>query len=106
MRQRENSQKVYCLSLQIAKIDLNYKLQLLVSEYQKQPPRSVKKMLLKIFAEFTGKHLYKSIVLNKEALAQVFSNEFCEIFKNTFFIEHHWWLFFDMFSFGLSSVIS
>ena len=30
-----------CLSLQIAKIDLNYKLQLFVSEYQKQSLRSV-----------------------------------------------------------------
>ena len=26
----------------------------------------------------------------KEPLAQVFSGEFCEIFKNTFFIEHLW----------------
>ena len=36
--------------------------------------------------------------INKDALAQVFSFEFCEIFKNTFFIEHlrvtfanSWW---------------
>ena len=26
--------------------------------------------------------------INKDALAQVFSFEFCEIFKNTLFIEH------------------
>ena len=25
-------------------------------------------------------------------LAQVFYSEFCEIFKNTFFTEHLWWL--------------
>ena len=31
-------------------------------------------------------------VLKKETLAQVFSCEFCEISKNTFFIEHLWWL--------------
>ena len=27
-------------------------------------------------------------VVNKETLTQVFSCEFCEIFKNTFFIKH------------------
>ena len=27
-----------------------------------------------------------------ETLAHVFSCEFCEIFKNTFFTEHLWWL--------------
>ena len=29
-------------------------------------------------------------LLKKETLAQVFSYEFCEIFKNTFFTEHLW----------------
>ena len=28
--------------------------------------------------------------IKKETLAQVFSGEFCEIFKNTFFTEHLW----------------
>ena len=28
--------------------------------------------------------------IKKEALAQVFSCEYCEIFRNTFFIEHLW----------------
>ena len=28
--------------------------------------------------------------INKETLEQVFSRKFCEIFKNTFFIEHLW----------------
>ena len=30
--------------------------------------------------------------IKKETLAQVFSCEFSEIFKSTFFIEHLWWL--------------
>ena len=29
-------------------------------------------------------------ILWKKALAHVFSSEFCEIFKNTFFKEHLW----------------
>ena len=67
---------------------------------QKQPSRGV----LKNFAKFTGKHLYQSLFFNKaaglrpeacnfikkETLAQVFFCEFCEISKNTFFIEHLW----------------
>ena len=31
-------------------------------------------------------------LIKKETLAQVFSCNFCEIFKNTFFTEHLWWL--------------
>ena len=30
--------------------------------------------------------------IKKDTLAQVFFWEFCEISKNTFFIEHLWWL--------------
>ena len=30
--------------------------------------------------------------IKKETLVQEFSCEFCEIFKNTFLIEHLWWL--------------
>ena len=30
--------------------------------------------------------------IKKETLVQVFSCEFCEISKSTFFIEHFWWL--------------
>ena len=52
--------------------------------------------VLRNFAKFTGKHLYQRLFLNKvvdlacnfikkESLAQVFSSEFCEIFKNIFF---------------------
>ena len=62
-----------------------------------------KKGVHKTFVEFTGKHLCQSIFLNKVAglrhpdmlkktLIQVFSSEFWEIFRNTFFIEHFRWL--------------
>ena len=54
------------------------------------------------FAKFAGKHLYQSLFFNKvagleasykkETLTKVFSCKFCEIFKNTVFIEHLLWL--------------
>ena len=56
-----------------------------------------KKGALKKFTTFTGKHPWQSLSFNKVAglrlatllkkrpLVQVFSCEFCEIFKNTFF---------------------
>ena len=34
------------------------------------------------------KHLYQRLFFNKVSLVQVFSCEFCEISKSTFFIEH------------------
>ena len=40
--------------------------------------------------EFTGKHLQACNFIKKETLAQVFSSEFCETSKNTFFTEHLW----------------
>ena len=48
-----------------------------------------KKVVLKNFAKFTGKHLCQSLVFNKvaglkETLAQLFSCEFRDISKNTF----------------------
>ena len=54
------------------------------------------KGVLRNFAKFTGKHLCQSLSFNKvagvasnfikkETLAHVFSCEFCEISKNTFF---------------------
>ena len=66
---------------------------------QKQPPEvfQIKKDVLKNFAKFTGKYLCQSHFfsklqacnfIKKEILAQVFSCEFCEMFKNTFFTEH------------------
>ena len=45
-----------------------------------------KKRVLKNFTKFTGKHLCQSLFFNKVAgLSQVFSCEFCEIFKNAYF---------------------
>ena len=50
---------------------------------------SVNKVVLRNFTKFTGKHLWQSLFFNKkETLAQVFSCQFCEISKNTFFTEH------------------
>ena len=62
-----------------------------------------KKAVLRNFAKFTGKHLCQgplfnkvaglipaTLLINNETLAQVFSCEFCEMFKNTFFTEHLW----------------
>ena len=49
----------------------------------------MEKDVLENFAKFAGKHLCQSIFIKKETLpAQIFSCEFCEIFKNTFFTEH------------------
>ena len=75
----------------------------------------MKKGVLRIFTKFTGKHQCQSVFLNKlagqrpatllkkrlwhreafnfikkETLALVFSREFCEISKKTFFTEHIW----------------
>ena len=69
---------------------------------QKQPPEVFyKKSVLRDFTKFTGKHLCQSLSFNKVAglssatflkkrLAQVFSCEFYEIFKNNFFTVHFW----------------
>ena len=56
---------------------------------------SIKKAVLRNFTKFTGKHLCRSLrcmpqacnFIKKEALTQVFSCGFCEIFKNTFLTE-------------------
>ena len=61
-----------------------------------RPEVFCKKGVLKNFAKFTGKHLCQSLFfdkvagaacsfIKKETLAQMFSCEFCEISKNTFF---------------------
>ena len=61
-------------------------------EYRSSYQRcSVKKGVLRNFAKFTEKHLCQRLFFNKkETLAQVFSCEFREISKNTFFTEHLW----------------
>ena len=61
-----------------------------------RPDVFCEKGVLRTFAKFTRKHLYQSLFFNKvaggacifikkETLPQVFSCEFCEISKNTFF---------------------
>ena len=47
----------------------------------------VRKPVLRCFAKFTGKHLGQTLL---QALVQVFSCKFCEIYKNTFFTDHIW----------------
>ena len=51
---------------------------------------SVGKGVLRDLEKFTGKHLCFNACnfIKKEAMAQVFSCEFCQISKNTFFTEH------------------
>ena len=52
---------------------------------------SIKKDVLRNFAKFTGKHVcLRPATLQKKTLAQVFSCEFFEIFKNSFFTEQLW----------------
>ena len=62
-------------------------------------PEAATEGFLRNFAKFIGKHPCQSLIYNivaglacnfikKETLAQVFSCEFCEISKNTFFTEH------------------
>ena len=56
-----------------------------------RPEVFCKKGVLRNFAKFSGKHLRQSLffdkvagLIKKEALAQVFSCEFCEISENNF----------------------
>ena len=54
---------------------------------------SAKKGDIRSFTKFTWKRLCQSLFFNKAAsqtFAQVFSCEFCEISKHTFFTEHKW----------------
>ena len=67
---------------------------------QKQPPEVFyTKKFLKNLKKLPGKHLYQGLFLvnfqacaynfiKRETLTQVFSCEFCEIFKNIFFTGH------------------
>ena len=53
-----------------------------------RPEAFYKKGVLRNFVKFTGKQLCQGLYLNfikKETLAQLFSCEYCEISKNTFF---------------------
>ena len=74
-------------------------------EWQKQPLETFckKRVALKNLAKFTEKHMCQSLLFNKVAglkkqtLAQVFSCEFCEIFKNIYSEEYLWWLLLNEF---------
>ena len=71
----------------------NHSKQKLFVSYQTFLPKVFcKKSVPRNFAKFTGKYLCQIIffykVDKKETLAEVFSGEFCEISKNTFFTEH------------------
>ena len=68
-----------------------------------RPDVFCEKGVLRNFAKFPGKHLCQSVFFNKvagsacnfikeETLAQAFTFEFCEIYKNTFFTDQLWWL--------------
>ena len=71
----------------------------LIHERSSRPEVLCKKGVLKYIAKVTGKHLCQNLFFNKiaglrpatllkETLARVLSCEFCDIFKNNFFIEH------------------
>ena len=64
-----------------------------------RPEVFCKEGVLRNFSKFTGKHLCQSLFFNKvagqacdfikkETLAKLFSCEFCEVSKSTFFTEH------------------
>ena len=73
-----------------------------------------KKGVPRNFTKFAGKHMCQNLFFNKaetcnfiknETLVQVFSCEFCEISKNTYFIEHLWWLLLQLITFEWIVVI-
>ena len=90
---------------------LNLKDDIIQVSKNSHPEVYCTKGFLKNFVKFTGKHPCQSLFLiklqvsacnfiKKENLTQVFSYEFCEIFKTPSFIEHLRWL---LLSFKLSS---
>ena len=89
------------LSLKISLVNANKNLFLLgffshllkkkFKDRIRRPELFCKKGVLENYAKFTGKRLWQSLLFNKVAgqtLPQVFSCEFCKIFKNTFLTEH------------------
>ena len=51
------------------------------------------KILQTLHEDTCAKVSFLKNFIKKESLAKIFSFKFCEIFKNTFFMEHHRWLF-------------
>ena len=70
---------------------------------------SVKKCVLRSFAKFTGKHLCQRAsglqLCKKETLAQVFSCQFCQFSKSTFFYRRSLGSCFYSFTFHFHSEI-
>ena len=61
----------------------------------------------KNFAKFTGKLRPKACnFVKKETLVQMLSCEFCEILKNTFFIEHLWCLLQQVFDLFVQNILN
>ena len=95
---------VSCISQKLDQIYCKFTLfGILLKQSTSHPEVLCKKGILKNFTKFTGKHLCQSLFLNKivgqspvcnpikkKTMTQVFSCEFCEIFKNTFFKENLW----------------
>ena len=82
-------QLYYFFTCPISRLFIHY----LYSSYRTSHWRcSMKTGVFKNFAKFTVKHLCQSLFFNnaasQETVVQVFSCEFWEIFKNTFFTEH------------------
>ena len=78
---KEKVKKIFLAFCEISEISPYIVIRL---RWQKQSCRSVnsKKVFLKNFAKFTEKQQF---LVKKETLAQSFSCELCEIFRNTYF---------------------
>ena len=84
--------RIFVVSLgELTKLETFSKIGLIVTSSRSSHQRcSIKESVLKIFTKFTGKHLCQACnFIKKEILAQVFSCEFCEIFKSIFFYRTH-----------------
>ena len=81
---------IICMTVPLKKLRKNYSKfvwlpgKIIDAIRSSHPEVFCKKVALRNFAKFTGKHLCQSLFFNKVA-GQVFSCEVCEICKNTFF---------------------
>ena len=90
-----------------------------VNLFRSSRPEVFCRGVLREFAKFTRKHLCQSLFFNKVAWLRpatlskrrlwhkcLFSSEFCQISKNTVFIEHLWWLLLFVFWTGWSEIVN